>query len=226
MQDDHARQRWHFDNRIDPWWWWSRRLPRRGAFGGYRAASGATGAGFGATGWLYGGGFRGGYYGGYGLYGLGYGGYGLRPGIRLRRLWRLRRYPYYSGLRRATYGYPATPRVGFTTQPYYSSCNPIGSTPIINNYYYNWHPNGLQQQSADLCRRCRRVTPPIRITAADFSGAAAATIESSQSGARGSDDLRLVSTPGQQQQSPYSYPAYGEDYSGQRFCHPTDRTDE
>jgi hypothetical protein len=192
----------------------------RGGYGGFR------GGYYGGFRGGYYGGFRGGYYGGFGrgYYG-GYGGY----------------YPYYSGYYYpyyssyypyyGGYGYGGYGGLGYGygsyygspyyntwvgnsqyayAQPYLSSVTPYGTAPVINNYGYNGYNGNLppmpQVQSGDGTYPYNGgPTAPVPIPQNQVNPAKTAPAAPTT--------LRLVSTPGQQQQqqSPYSYPAYGED---------------
>jgi hypothetical protein len=147
------------------------------------------------------------YYGGYGYGGLGYGGYG------------------YGGLGYGGYGYgglgyggyygcSVSPGIGVVsqyayTQPYLSSVTPYGTSPVINNYGYNGYNGNLP------------VMPPVQSGNGTYpyNGGPVAPVPIPQeqvnpakTAPAAPTTLRLVSTPTQQQQqSPYSYPAYGED---------------
>jgi hypothetical protein len=196
----------------------------RGGYGGYRGGYGGYRGG-------YYGGYRGGYYGGYRGY---YGGYrGYYGGYRGYYPYYTGYYPYYGGYGGyGGYGYDGLGYGGYGgyygcnnslgvgvvsqyaySQPYLSSVTPYGSAPVINNYGYNGYNNGYNGNLP--------VMPPVQSGDGTYpyNGGPTAPVPIPQeqvnpaktAPAAPPTTLRLVSTPSQQQQSPYSYPAYGED---------------
>jgi hypothetical protein len=210
-----------------------------GGFGGFRGGFGGFRGGYG--------GFRGGFgygrfgYGGYG--GYGYGGYGGWGGYYpyyyggYYPYYYGGYYPYYGGYGYGGLGYGYVGNYGSPyysvgvgsspyvyTQPYLSNATPYG-TAAINNYGYNGY-NGTNGNVP--------VMPPVQSGDGTYPYNGGPTVpvplppqnqvNPAKTAPAAPTTLRLVSTPGgqQQQQSPYSYPAYGEDTRTSGFA--IDRT--